>query len=132
MSNRKLNKKLAIALGVLGAGNMLTPAISAMESKLTAASEKNKYLETVMQSAVKLGIFSALNDKMMDNAEYKKTLKELCTESLPRSKILEALYNSQGGTKFVGHNPIIQNLIFRMDDPEVQNRIAEIALGLYR
>jgi len=131
MSNRNLGKGLAIALGVLGAGNMLTPAISAMESKLTA-SEKNEYLETVMQSAVKLGIFSALNDKMMDNAEYKKTLKELCSEQLPTHDILQALFDSQGGTKFVYHNPIIQDLIFRMDDAEVKNRIAEIASGLYR
>ena len=132
MANRSFNKKLAIALGALigGAGALNAVPVSAMENVISSE-ERNEYLETVVQSATRLGIYSAINKRMMNNEEYKKTLKALCSEQLPMYDILEALYDSQGGTKFVGRNAIIQDLIFRMNDSEVQKRIKKMASKLY-
>ena len=69
MSNRDFNKKLAIALGVLGAGNMLTPAMSAME-EINDEFDEVLYMNLGDQITKTLGVANNLSrDDYLDNTK---------------------------------------------------------------
>ena len=105
MSNRNLGKGLAIALGVLGAGNMLTPAMSAMEEdKCFQADEKIKVRDEVildrLQDMLRDKICRLVLDKIKQ--KYKKDYLEAL-----RSDVTTSMYeyiNSENGLPITVYN----------------------------